>query len=134
MFRPIAFKANSTRARVASDGNVAFTFDIAMDALCVDRTQTAIQTRIASTTFNISPYSLNERIPLTEFGDAAAGWFAGVPVSEKADGTRYGLGMFKIAVRVTERDTSMVADHVQRASEFLRDNKQNLIDAVAGVR
>jgi hypothetical protein len=42
--------------------------------------------------------------------------------------------MFKIAVRVTERDTSMIADQMQRANAFVRENKQGIIDVVTGGR
>lgn len=130
LLQPVFLKARSTRAKVdPANASVSLEFEVGIDALWIDRKQTSNQARIAETSFTVSAYDLNAMPALTQFGNAA-GWFPAVPVSERPDGTPFGLGMFQVTVRVTERDTSKTADHIQRASQFVRDHRQKAIDTL----
>jgi hypothetical protein len=130
---PVAFKVRSTHAKIdESNALAAFEFEIAMSAMWVDKDSTARDALIASTLFRVPRYHVGTGEPRVEFDGATAGWFPSVPVSQTTKGEPYGLGLFKISVRTTERDTSRWQARIRRASDFVRDNRSRAVEAVGG--
>jgi hypothetical protein len=61
----------------------------------------------------------------------ARGWFPSVPRSHIAGGKEpTGTGTFWIEVQVTERDPSSGKNRIERAAKLVRDNRDDLVDAV----
>ncbi len=141
LIRPTQFVLRQAKAKVINpDGRINIAVDIAVDAMWIDKTQTARQSRIASSTFDIADYDLSRTDLRTDFKGQMAGWFPGVPVSAGPDGKypwdpsavtrtrRWSDGCFKLTVLVTERDASRAKEHLERTARYIGTQKSLLIE------
>lgn len=133
LIKPVLFQANSAKAKVSDqDASVDFRFNIAIDAMWVDSQQRSYDTRIAESAFSVSGYDLNSRPVISDFGGQWAGWFPTVPVSVDEHGKRFGQGMIRVSVLVTEQDATKVGGQLLQISDFIRENRQTIIDSATG--
>jgi hypothetical protein len=138
---PNKFVLRQAKAKVINwDGKIDVTVNIAVDAMWIDKNQTAHQERIAFSSFDISDYNLSTTNTLTNFKGQKAGWFPGVPISAGADGKypweagagtntrRFSDGCFKLSVLVTEKDASKAKENLEKAAKFIGDQKSSLVE------
>lgn len=154
LIQPKSFITREAKAKVVNDeGTINSTVSISVDAMWVDKNQVMRQERIATASFDVMNYALEDKdgepakwIEMELGGtDARVGWFPGVPVSTSIEGgkplwetadwgarTDFKDGAFKLTVNVIEKDSSKSKEYIERAAKYVGEQREKLVEKAKG--
>ncbi len=104
---------------------------IAMDAIWIDEKQRPQMQTIGAFDLTKLRFDLTKPSAWQGTDRQARGWFPSVPRSHFAGGKEpSGTGAFWLEVQVTERDPSSGKNRIERAAKLVRDERDDLVEAV----
>ena len=132
---PLFYGNRSPKASVGTGGqSLAATISMSVNATWVGNDR-AVQAEVAQAVFDVTGYSTSTpgaafwRMPDRD----SVGWFAAGPAAAPTPRiSDSAAGVFRIAVAVTEKDEGESRQWIERASKYVTDNREKVIEAVKG--
>jgi len=132
---PLFYGNRSPKASVGTGGqSLAATISMSVNATWVGNDR-AVQAEVAQAVFDVTGYSTSTpgaafwRMPDRD----SVGWFAAGPAAAPTPRiSSSAAGVFRIAVAVTEKDEGESRQWIERASKYVTDNREKVIEAVKG--
>jgi len=116
---------------VHTGNTVQIQVEVTLDAIWIDKDQTAQTTRVAA--FKMPQQTVTHGVPVVS-GFEKGGWFPGVPRTEQissegvpAPGAN---GAFWLGLTVTEKDPSNAKQFIEQAAKAVGDNKQQIQNTI----
>lgn len=139
LLRPVYLEVKATKAKIPDIGkdNFSMEFDFQLSAAVITK-NTVKEVVQAASKWPIGGLDLDDEKSYRTFNSGTeyneqftAGWFIGVPLPVREQGdSDEGGGAFKLVVSVTETADSKAPEYIQKASGYLKDNKEKVQETV----